>query len=140
MSVLVTGGAGYIGSHMTYALLEHKNEVVVLDNLTTGVRGLVSSQAYFVEGDVTDKPLVVDLIRRYSVDAVIHFAGSVVVPESVQRPLYYYLNNTVASRSLIECCTEMGVRNFVFSSTAAVYGTPENGVVSEANYASPINP
>ncbi len=140
MSVLVTGGAGYIGSHMTYALLEQNYDVVVLDNLTTGLRGLVSSQASFVEGDVTDKPLLMDLIHRHAVDAVIHFAGSVVVPESVERPLFYYLNNTVASRSLIESCIEMGVRKFVFSSTAAVYGIPEKGVVSEATHPTPINP
>src|SRR5438874_3555287 len=99
MSVLVTGGAGYLGSHMTYALLEQGEQVVVLDNLATGVSGLVSPNAYFVEGDVADKVLVSDLIRRRAIDAVIHFAGSVVVPESVDHPLYYYLNNTVASRS-----------------------------------------
>lgn len=140
MSVLVTGGAGYIGSHMTYALLERGEKVVVLDNLTTGVRGLVSPGAFFVKGDVADTGLVSDLIRDQSIDAVIHFAGSIVVPESVERPLFYYLNNTVASRSLIESCVKAGLKNFVFSSTAAVYGMPDEGIVTEATLPSPINP
>jgi UDP-glucose 4-epimerase len=140
MAVLVTGGAGYIGSHMTYALLERGEEVVVLDNLSTGIRGLISPQAAFVEGDVADKALVKDLVNRHGIDAVIHFAGSVIVPESVERPLFYYQNNTVASRSLIESCVEAGVGNFVFSSTAAVYGMPEDGIVTEATSPDPINP
>ncbi len=140
MAILVTGGAGYIGSHMTYALLERGEEVVVIDNLSTGVRELVSPKADFVEGDVADKALVKDVIQRHRVDAVIHFAGSIIVPESVERPLFYYRNNTAASRNLIESCVETGVGQFVFSSTAAVYGMPENGIVTEATSPDPINP
>lgn len=140
MAVLVTGGAGYIGSHMTYALLERREEVVVLDNLSTGVRALVSPKATFVQGDVADGPLVKDILTRHGVDAVIHFAGSVVVPESVERPLFYYQNNTAASRNLVEACVEAGVQNFVFSSTAAVYGMPGDGIVTEATLPDPINP
>ncbi len=140
MSVLVTGGAGYIGSHMTYALLERGEDVVVLDNLTTGVRELISPRATFIQGDVADQLLLREIIKRHGIDAVIHFAGSVIVPESVERPLFYYRNNTVASRNLIEACVENGVRNFVFSSTAAVYGMPEDGIVTEATNPSPINP
>jgi UDP-glucose 4-epimerase len=140
MAVLVTGGAGYIGSHMTYALLERGEQVVVLDNLTTGLRGLVSTKAIFVEGNVADKALVARVIRDHGIDAVIHFAGSIIVPESVERPLYYYSNNTAASRNLIESCIEADVKNFVFSSTAAVYGMPADGIVTEATSPDPINP
>jgi len=140
VSVLVTGGAGYIGSHMTYALLDHGERVIVLDNLSTGVRGLVAPDAEFVEGDVADQQLVRGILRERSVDAVIHFAGSIVVPESVSDPLKYYGNNTVASRALIEACVAEKVRNFVFSSTAAVYGIPEVAVVVEETSKDPINP
>src|SRR5437588_7078931 len=140
MAVLVTGGAGYIGSHMVCGLLEHGENVVVLDNLSTGRRSLVSSRACFVEGSVADKELVRDIIQRHAIDAVIHFAGSVIVPESVERPLYYYLNNTVASRNLVEACVEGSVQNFVFSSTAAVYGMAEDGLVTETSATDPINP
>jgi UDP-glucose 4-epimerase len=140
MSILVTGGAGYIGSHMTYALLDRGERVVVLDNLSTGVRGLVSEKAEFVLGEISDRQLVRELIRKHSIEAVIHFAGSVVVPESVEHPLRYYGNNTVASHALIETCVEEGVRNFVFSSTAAVYGMPEISIVTEETDKVPINP
>src|ERR1044071_8342113 len=121
MAVLITGGAGYIGSHMVYAALERGDEVVVLDNLSTGVRALVSENAHFEQGDVSDKTLLQRIIRQYAVDAVIHFAGSIVVPESVKNPLAYYANNTLASHSLIAACIEAGIQRFVFSSTAAVY-------------------
>src|SRR5262249_31773691 len=117
MSVLVTGGAGYIGSHMTYALIERGESVGVLDNLSTGSRSLVSEKAALVEGEVADKKLVAHLIKEHGVDAVIHFAGSIVVPESVAHPLAYYANNTVASRLLMEACVEGGVKSFIFSST-----------------------
>src|SRR5215813_13574902 len=100
MSVLVTGGAGYIGSHMTYALLDRGEEVVVLDNLSTGNRSLVGERAMLVEGEIADQALVKRLIADHATDAVIHFAGSIVVPESVEQPLRYYANNTVASRAL----------------------------------------
>ena len=140
MSVLVTGGAGYIGSHMVHMLIDRGEHPVVLDNLCTGVRGLVAEDATFVEGDVADIRLVRETIQDLDVDAVIHFAGSVVVPESVENPLFYYANNTAASRNLIEACVAEGVQNFVFSSTAAVYGTPETMPVSEDAPTQPINP
>ena len=122
MTVLVTGGAGYIGSHMTYALLDRGERVVVLDNLTTGNRSQVSHAATLVEGDIGDEALLHRVIREHEIDAVIHFAGSIVVPESVEEPLRYYANNTVKTRTLIEACVEEKVKHFVFSSTAAVYG------------------
>ncbi|MEO8896453.1 MAG: SDR family NAD(P)-dependent oxidoreductase, partial [Rhizomicrobium sp.] len=98
MSVLVTGGAGYIGSHMTLELIDRGDQVVVLDNLTTGVQALVSEKATFIQGDISDKNLVRDILQKHQVEAVIHFAGSVVVPDSVENPLFYYANNTVKSR------------------------------------------
>jgi UDP-glucose 4-epimerase len=140
MTVLVTGGAGYIGSHMTYGLADRGDKVVVLDNLSTGVRGLVSEKANFVQGEAGDAALVRRTIRDFKVDAVIHFAGSTVVPESVAEPLRYYANNTVASRALAEVCVETGVRNFIFSSTAAVYGASSGEVVTEESNTAPISP
>jgi len=139
MSVLVTGGAGYIGSHMVLELLDQGDEVVVLDNLVTGVRGLVAAGAHFAEGDIRDTPLVRDLIERHAIEAVIHFAGSVVVPDSVADPLAYYANNTAASRDLIEACVKGGVKKFIFSSTAAVYGVAEEPVTEDAPK-DPANP
>jgi UDP-glucose 4-epimerase len=121
MSILVTGGAGYIGSHMVYALTDAGQDVVVLDNLTTGLRGLVSEKAHFVQGDAGDLSLVKELIAEYRVDAIIHFAGSIVVPDSVADPLGYYANNTVVARNLIEAAVKSGVKAFIFSSTATVY-------------------
>lgn len=140
MSILLTGGAGYIGSHMAYACLDAAREVVVIDNLSTGVRALVPERAQFVQGDVGDQALVRQIIRRFSITAVIHFAGSVVVPESVANPLAYYANNTVVARNLIESCVQEGVRNFIFSSTAAVYGIPAQNRVTEDTATNPINP
>src|SRR5262245_59887281 len=140
MSVLITGGAGYIGSHMVYAALERGRDVIVLDNLSTGTRDLVASAVRFYEGDADDQVLVRSLLRRYGVSAVIHFAGSVVVPESVQEPLAYYANNTLTTRSLIDSCIKEGVKHFIFSSTAAVYGAPERNPVNEEAPTTPINP
>src|SRR5690242_9245644 len=140
MSVLVTGGAGYIGSHMTYALLDRGERVVVLDNLSTGVRGLVGGTASFVEGEAGDAEFVRRLIAEHEVDAVIHFAGSIVVPESVADPLRYYANNTMVSRALAEACVATGVRHFIFSSTAAVYGMGNGELVTEEAAKEPINP
>ncbi|MFM1816906.1 MAG: UDP-galactose 4-epimerase [Pseudomonadota bacterium] len=140
MSILVTGGAGYIGSHMVLDLLDAGETVVVLDNLSTGFRWAVPEQATFIEGDCGDNGLVGDLVGRHGVESIIHFAGSVVVPESVEKPLMYYNNNTAKSRSLIEAAVENGVRNFIFSSTAAVYGMPKENPVSEASELRPMSP
>lgn len=140
MTVLVTGGAGYIGSHMTYGLIDRGESVVVLDNLSTGVRGLVSDKADFVQGEAGDMDLVRRTITDFNIDAVIHFAGSIVVPESVAEPLKYYANNTVVSRALAQACVEKGVRHFIFSSTAAVYGMGNGSIVTEDSEKSPINP
>jgi UDP-glucose 4-epimerase len=139
-NVLVTGGAGFIGSHMTYALLDRGDEVTVLDNLATGVRSLVAPRADFIEGDVADSGLVRDILRGRKIDSVIHFAGSVVVPESVADPLKYYGNNTAATRNLLEACVGEHVGRFVFSSTAAVYGMPDETIVTEETPTVPINP
>ena len=140
MAILISGGAGYIGSHMVLAALDRGDEVVVLDNLSTGNRSLVAEAAHFHEGNVADQALLRRLFERYSVTAVIHFAGSIVVPESVSKPLSYYANNTVASRNLIESCVQSGVKQFIFSSTAAVYGIPGHNPVTEAADVMPINP
>ncbi len=140
MSVLVTGGAGYIGSHMVLALMDAGEDVVVIDNLSTGFRWAVPSSVAFVEGDIGDAATVHKVMSEYGVDAVVHFAGSIVVPESVSDPLGYYHNNTVKSRSLIECCVEEGIKRMIFSSTAAVYGIPETSAVTEESATDPISP
>ena len=140
MSVLVTGGAGYIGSHMVLELLDAGEDVVVIDNLSTGFRWAVAPRATLVVGDAGDQDLVKTVIRKHKVDAIIHFAGSIVVPESVADPLGYYLNNTVKSRALIEAAVAAGVKNFIFSSTAAVYGNPKENPVSEAALPAPMSP
>src|SRR4051812_26235124 len=140
MAILITGGAGYIGSHMVLAAIERGEDVVVVDNLSTGIRGLVAEEAHFHLGNVGDQGFMRDLFRRYQINAVIHFAGSIVVPESVDNPLAYYENNTVASRNLIEACVRAGVKNFIFSSTAAVYGHPESNPVTEAATTAPASP
>src|SRR5438067_454318 len=122
MSILVTGGGGYIGSHMVWHLIDAGERVVVVDNLSTGFAWAVSPEATLVQADCGDQTVITDLIDKHQVDAIIHFAGSIVVPESVADPLGYYLNNTVKSRTLIEAAVTAGVRHFIFSSTAAVYG------------------
>jgi UDP-glucose 4-epimerase len=139
-AVLVTGGAGYIGSHTVYALLDRGDDVVVLDNLSTGVRALVGEKADFVSGDIADRALLQRLFKEKSIDAVIHFAGSIVVPESVEQPLRYYANNTVATHGLIEAAIEASVTKFVFSSSAAVYGAPSTNPVIEDSELKPVNP
>ncbi len=123
MSILITGGAGYIGSHMAHHLVQAGEKIVVLDNLSTGVEKNLPRGINFVRGDIADQDLVSRLLEAEKVDSVIHFAGSVVVPESVEKPLDYYANNTAAARTLIEACVRQGVANFIFSSTAAVYGS-----------------
>ncbi len=140
MSVLVTGGAGYIGGHMVLALLDAGESVVVLDNLSTGFRWAVPEAATFVEGDFGDAALVATVIAEHGVDAVAHFAAKIVVPESVIDPLGYYLNNTAKARTLIESVVTAGVTHFIFSSTAAVYGEPEQSPVAEETLRTPINP
>jgi UDP-glucose 4-epimerase len=140
MSVLVAGGAGYIGSHMVWRLVDAGEEVVVVDRLSTGFDWAVAPRAELVVADIADQTLVEDLIRRRGVDAIIHFAGSIIVPESVADPLGYYLNNTVKSRALLESAVRCGVRHFVFSSTAAVYGTPETVPVAEDAPTHPESP
>ena len=140
MTVLVTGGAGYIGSHMVHALLDAGERVVVLDNLTTGFDWAVARDAPLVIGDVGDQRLVSALITEHRIDAIIHFAASVVVPDSVRDPLGYYLNNAVKSRALIEAAVKGGVRHFIFSSTAAVYGNPERLPAREDDPTVPTSP
>jgi UDP-glucose 4-epimerase len=140
MSVLVTGGAGYIGSHMVLELLDAGEEVVVIDNLATGFRWAVYPRARLVVGDIADSALVKETILSHNVNAIIHFAGSIVVPDSVVDPLGYYLNNTVKSRALIACAVDTGVKNFIFSSTAAVYGNPEENPVLESAPPAPVSP
>jgi UDP-glucose 4-epimerase len=138
--VLVTGGAGYIGSHAVLALLDGGWPVVVIDNLTTGFEWAVPEGATFAKGDIADQALVARLIAEHGIEAIIHFAGSIVVPESVEQPLKYYENNTVKSRSLIESAVNGGVKHFIFSSTAATYGIPEHVPVREDQRTQPINP
>jgi len=140
MSVLVTGGGGYIGSHMAWALVARGERVVVLDDLSTGFDWAVPPQAELVIGDIGDRVLLNRLLRTREVDSVIHFAGSVVVPDSVADPLGYYLNNTVKSRELIAAAVANGVANFIFSSTAAVYGIPQAVPVPESAPLDPLSP
>ncbi len=139
-TVLVTGGAGYIGSHAVLALLDAGWPVVVIDNLVTGFRWAVPERAVFAEGDIADQELVGRLIVEHGIRAIIHFAGSIVVPESVENPLKYYENNTVKSRSLLESAVKGGVRHFIFSSTAATYGIPDQVPITEDARTQPINP
>jgi len=140
MSVLVTGGCGYIGSHMVHRLCDEGKTVIVLDNLSTGFDWAVPESARLIQGDVGDEALVAELIKAHAVNAVVHFAGSIVVPESVADPLGYYENNTVKSRALIASSVKNGVKNFIFSSTAAVYGAPETMPVTEATPQLPVSP
>jgi UDP-glucose 4-epimerase len=140
MAVLVTGGAGYIGSHMVWELLDAGEEVVVLDRLSTGFDWAVAPEARLVVGDVADRDLVARIIRDHGVDAIIHFAGSIVVPESVADPLAYYENNTCKTRTLIETAVKAGVGSFIFSSTAAVYGGAGMEPVREDTRLAPESP
>ncbi|MFG1410029.1 UDP-glucose 4-epimerase GalE [Xanthobacter sp. VTT E-85241] len=140
MAILVTGGAGYIGSHMVLALLDAGEAVVVLDDLSTGFRWAVPDAAVFVQGDVSDSALVTQTVRQHGIDAVIHFAARIVVPESVADPLGYYLANTVKTRALLEAVVAAGVPHFIFSSTAAVYGMVGTEPVDEDAALNPISP
>ena len=140
MTILVTGGAGYIGSHMAWELLDAGEQVVVLDNLSTGFRWAVPDKATLVVGDFGDEDLVTEMLTRHDIEAIIHFAAKIVVPESVADPLGYYLNNTAKARTLLECAVDAGVKHFIFSSTAAVYGDPEHNPVTEDDRLKPISP
>jgi UDP-glucose 4-epimerase len=140
MRALVTGGAGYIGSHMALELLDAGHSVIVLDDLSTGHANAVPGAATFVRGDIGDQALLRRLLENAGVEAILHFAGSIVVPESVANPLAYYLNNTVKSRALIETAVATGVRHFIFSSTAAVYGMAGNAPVAETAPLKPLSP
>jgi UDP-glucose 4-epimerase len=138
-TILVTGGAGYIGSHVVLQLRARGERVVVLDDLSRGFRQAVLDTPLVV-GQVGDRDTVLEVLREHGVDTVMHFAAYTIVPESVREPLKYYANNTCSTRSLLQSCLEAGVRNFVFSSTAAVYGTPAEGVAAESTPTAPINP
>ncbi len=138
--ILVTGGAGYIGSHAVLALRDAGWPVAVVDDLSTGFRWAVPDDVPFYEGDVADFELVARIFAEQDIGAIMHFAGSVVVPESVADPLFYYENNTAKSRTLIAAAVAHGVRHFIFSSTAAVYGAPESSPVDEDTPQQPINP
>src|SRR5260370_7979872 len=140
MTILVTGGAGYIGSHMVHALADAGESVVVLDNLSTGFNWAVPKVAPLVVGETGDQTLVAALIAEHGVDAIIHFAASIVVPDSVADPLGYYRNNTVNSRALIETAIKTGIRHFIFSSTAAVYGNPLHVPINEDDATIPMSP
>jgi UDP-glucose 4-epimerase len=139
-NVLVTGGAGYIGSHAVLALKDAGWSPVVIDNLVTGFRWAIPDDVPFIKGDVADEALLAESIRSHNIGAILHFAGSVVVPESVDNPLKYYRNNTAASRSLIDSAITAGVKHMIFSSTAATYGIPESSPVREDMPTIPINP
>jgi len=140
MTIMVSGGAGYIGSHMVLELLDRGEKVVVLDDLSTGFWWAVPKEAVFVQGDMGDQALVERTIAEHGVDEIAHFAARIVVPDSVSDPLGYYLNNTVKTRALLESAVRGGVKRFIFSSTAAVYGEPAVSPVPEEIALSPINP
>jgi UDP-glucose 4-epimerase len=140
MSVLVTGGAGYIGGHMALGLADAGERIVIVDNLSTGFAWAAPAQATLVVGDFGDGELIARLIDEHGVDSIAHFAAKIIVPESVADPLGYYLNNTSKARNLIECAVKKEVRNFIFSSTAAVYGETTSEPVAENAALNPMSP
>jgi UDP-glucose 4-epimerase len=140
MTILVTGGAGYIGSHMVHELADAGERVIVLDNLSTGFRSALPATVPLFVGDTGDENFVASLLGEHEVTAIIHFAGSIVVPDSVRDPLGYYRNNTANTRSLLEAAVKAGIRQFIFSSTAAVYGSPDTLLVSEDSPTKPMSP
>lgn len=139
-SILVTGGAGYIGSHAVLALRDKGWPVVVVDNLSTGFRWAVPEDVPFVEADIGDASAMDAVLSAHNIGAIVHFAGSIIVPESVEQPLKYYKNNTANTRTLLECAVKAGVAHFLFSSTAATYGIPQSVPISEDAPKAPINP
>src|SRR6202158_53010 len=140
MTVLVTGGAGYIGSHMVHALAEAGESVVVIDNLSTGFSAFLPETVPLFIGDAADENLVEGVIAAHGVETIIHFAGSVVVPDSMRDPLAYYRNNTMTTRCLLNVAVKCGVNRFIFSSTAAVYGNPDQVPVPEHAPTRPLSP
>ena len=140
MTVLVTGGAGYIGSHMVLALAEAGESVVVIDNLSTGFSTSLPEGVPLFIGDAADENLVEGVIAAHGVESIVHFAGSVVVPDSMRDPLAYYRNNTMTTRSLLNTAVKCGINRFIFSSTAAVYGNPERMPVTEDAPTRPLSP
>src|SRR5437763_17079568 len=138
--VLVTGGAGYIGSHAVLALRDAGWHVAVIDDLSNGSREVVPEGVPFYQGSIAERVLVDSIIDELRIGAIMHFAGSIVVPESVANPLKYYANNTLASHSLISAAVEGGVKHILFSSTSAVYGAPERVPIAEEDPRQPINP
>ena len=140
MATLVTGGCGYIGSHMVHALVDAGESVIVLDDLSTGIRSAIPDSVPLFIGDVGDRALVERLARKHGVSAIVHFAGSIVVPDSVRDPLGYYRNNTANSRTLLEAAVNCSIRQFIFSSTAAIYGNPVHVPITEDAQPQPMSP
>jgi UDP-glucose 4-epimerase len=140
MTILVTGGGGYIGSHMVHGLADAGEPVVVIDNLSTGFRSALPQSIPLFVGDAGDEGFVEEIVKKYGVSEVIHFAASIVVPDSVRDPLSYYRNNTVNARALLAVAVRTGIARFIFSSTAAVYGNPERVPVTEADPPGPMSP
>lgn len=138
-TILVTGGAGYIGSHVVKQLSKTPYKVIVLDNLSTGFEAAVLS-GEFIKGDTGDEALLTDIIQKNNIDTVMHFAAHTIVPESIENPLKYYKNNTANTSTLLACCQKAGVKHFIFSSTAAVYGIPETETCTEESLLKPVNP
>jgi len=140
MTVLVTGGAGYIGSHMVHALADAGERAVVIDNLSTGLSAFLPQGVPLFIGDAADETLVEGVVAAHNVDAIVHFAGSVVVPDSMRDPLAYYRNNTMTTRNLLNAAVKSGVKRFIYSSTAAVYGNPDNMPITEEAATRPLSP
>lgn len=140
MTVLITGGAGYIGSHVVYEFLDSGKDVVVVDDLSTGTRSLLPPDIPFIEGNVGDPSVMDSIFSSYQIDAVLHFAGSIIVPESIENPLKYYKNNTAVSLSLLQSCIKHQIKNIIFSSTASIYGNNPMRLMREDYLPAPENP